>query len=107
MIGSYLDSKAIWTPIVRSTAGSLTPGTPQTIDCQVVDDIAVVGSVAGRDAVPGRWSVLVVPIEVEIADGDHIQITHVRGVAVTRKERVVRSSNVVGGFTASHREILF
>lgn len=106
MPGLYFNAKGTWTSVTESENGSLTKGTPVSIDCQVVDDVRVEGGTGGREAGEGPWSVVVVALANAIKEGDLFQVTEVRGVAVTRKQRIVRSSSVVGGFSASHREVL-
>lgn len=106
MLRSYLKSKGLWTPTTESENGSITEGTPVTVRCQVVDDERVEGATSGRDASPGPWSVVVVEMSTDIKEGDFFQVTEVRGQSVDRPKRIVRSSNVCGGFRASHREVL-
>lgn len=107
MIGGYLNAKANWTPVTKVLqTGEVSDGATVEIDCQVVDDVRIFSATAGRDDAEGIWSVLITSVSNAIAPGDKIQVTKVRSESVTRPVRIVRSSNIVGGFSASHREVL-
>lgn len=107
MFGGYLNGKATWTPMgTPSRNGGLQPGSPVSIECQVVDDTRVEGSNGGRDLNEGVWSVVIVPLDYTMSPGDFLQVTEVRGQTVSRPQRTIKSVDVVGGFSASHQEVL-
>lgn len=107
MIGAYLNATAIHTPTASDlSTGALSKGDPRELRCQVVDDNRVRSGQPGRELTEGIFSVVIVELNECILEGDFIEVCSVRGVSVERKKRVVRSVNVVGGFSASHKEIL-
>lgn len=107
MIGAYLNATAIHTPVSTDlSTGALTEGTPVEIRCQVVDDVRIRPGQPGRDATEGIFSVVIVEADSAIVAGDFLEVTKIRNVAVDRKKRVVESVNIVGGFSASHKEVL-
>ena len=107
MIKTYLNSMALLTPILTDmSTGALEDYPKEMIRCQVVDMTEIAGNSAGRTLVEGSASVVIVDKSVIVKAGDKLKITSIRGVAADRPERIVKSVSIVGGFRASHKEVL-
>jgi hypothetical protein len=107
MLKTYLKSVGILNKVTtdRST-GAILIGEDETVQCQVVDDTSITGASAGRDLSEGSKSLVIVSTSVSINAGDKFTVSVVRGISVDRPTRIVQSVTVVGGFRASHKEVL-
>lgn len=102
----YLNSLARIMPQTTDlSTGALVKGTPEEEPCQVVDDTEITGAQAGTDQTEGPNSTLIFNLSSLVKEGDVVRILEIRGVPVERKDRLVKSVNIAGGFTASHREV--